>query len=404
MPNDDEIEFTDEDDSAIRQADVATFSQAVLYSTDWTVETLVNQLKRENIDMNPRFQRRDAWNLKAKSRFIESIILGLPIPQIVLSELPQRRGKFIVIDGKQRLLTLMQFAGIADEVPAGNNVADFNSFALSGLEARADLVGIRYQDLVGDAQRNDDLNAFLNHTIRTVVIRNSPGRNFLHLVFLRLNTGSVKLSPQELRQAMVPGDFSNFIDDQALASQQVKALLSRDAPDPRMRDVEILARFVAFQNRLASYGGRMKEFLDQSAAEFNANWATKSAKIQQDIGRFNDAVDALAEIFGQNKIARKKGSRTFNRAIFDALALYAADDQIRAAMLAHKAEVVAAYNEVLENENFAEAIESDTAGIPHTLDRLRLWGDRLRAVTQLNFPLPEGVDDNGTKRIAFDQV
>ena len=81
-----EIEFIEEDDAELESSQVAKFSQAVLYSTDWTVETIIAQLERGNIDLNPRFQRRDAWSLKGKSRFIESVILGLPIPQIVLAE------------------------------------------------------------------------------------------------------------------------------------------------------------------------------------------------------------------------------------------------------------------------------------------------------------------------------
>src|SRR5476651_6598 len=79
-----------------------TFSQAVVWGTDWTTETILSQLKRGNIELNPAFQRRDAWGRAGKSKFIESLILGLPIPQIILAESKEKRGTFIVIDGKQR--------------------------------------------------------------------------------------------------------------------------------------------------------------------------------------------------------------------------------------------------------------------------------------------------------------
>lgn len=356
MSDEDQVEFTDEDDAALGANEVDAFSQAVLYATDWTVETVVNQLTRGNIDMNPKFQRRDAWNVRAKGRFIESIILGLPIPQIVLAEVPQKRGKFIVIDGKQRLLALLQFTGNSD--------GPKNSFALTGLEARKDLEKATYEDLTNDPQHSDDLNAFNNHTIRTVVIRNYPGSNFLHLVFLRLNTGSVKLSPQELRQAIAPGPYSDFVDDAAEASMQVRLLLSRDTPDPRMRDVEILARFLAFRNRMNEYPGRMKEFLDQSAEFFNTNWVELNLKLTADVQSFSTAVDALAAILTPARIARKAESKSFNRAIFDVLVFYAAEEQIREAMLAHAEAVATAYDETLADEDFSEAVESDTAGIP----------------------------------------
>lgn len=391
--SEDDIEFTDEDDSELDPKRTEEFSEAVLNATDWTVETVVSQLVRKNIDMNPRFQRRDAWNLKAKSRFIESIVLGLPIPQIVLAEKRGERGKFIVIDGKQRLLSLLQFTGNSD--------GKHNSFALSGMEARGDLNRIKYKHLDQDAKRVADLNAFLNHTIRTVVIRNWPSTEFMHLVFLRLNTGSVKLSPQELRQAMVPGPFSDFADDEALKSKQVQVLLSRTSPDPRMRDVEIIVRYMAFRHEINAYAGRMKAFLDQSCQKFNADWDALADTFQADMVQFNEGVDALKAVFGADRIARKGGSRSFNRAIFDALIFYAADLDIRTVMLEKPQVVTEAYQQVLATDAFSEAVESDTAGIPHTLDRLRLWGLKLKEVLEIEFNIPEAVEAEGAVRITY---
>src|SRR5690349_7343822 len=98
---------------------------AVVSATDWTTETIITQLDRGNIQLNPKFQRRDAWKLDRKSRFIESLIVGLPIPQIVLAEAKKQRGKFIVIDGKQRLLSILQYWA--------KGVGPNNNYALSGL-------------------------------------------------------------------------------------------------------------------------------------------------------------------------------------------------------------------------------------------------------------------------------
>lgn len=109
--------------------------------------------------MNPRFQRRDAWKIDRKSRFIESLIVGLPIPQIVLAESKQDRGKFIVLDGKQRLLAIMQFWGLGE----GPN----NSYSLGGLTLRADLKKLSYLDLSTDAAYEADYNSLCNQPIRT---------------------------------------------------------------------------------------------------------------------------------------------------------------------------------------------------------------------------------------------
>ena len=105
-----------------RISELDEISEIVVSGTDWTTETILHQIIGGNIELNPRFQRRDAWSKIRKSRFIESIVLGFPIPQIVLAN-NKERGKYIVLDGKQRLLTILQFYGpnrtFFDEASAG---------------------------------------------------------------------------------------------------------------------------------------------------------------------------------------------------------------------------------------------------------------------------------------------
>jgi hypothetical protein len=374
-----DVEFIEEDDAELEPTETAQFSDAVLHSADWTVETIVSQLTRLNIELNPRFQRRDAWNVRRKSAFIESLILGLPVPQIVLAEKKGQRGKYIVLDGKQRLLSLLQFTGNA----SGPN----NAFRLSGLEARPDLARKSRVQLSEPAFEND-LNAFLNYTIRTVVIRNWPSYDFLHLVFLRLNTGSVKLSPQELRQAMFPGEFSNVVDDAAAASVPLRALLGTSGPDARMRDVELLVRFLAFHFYLPTYPGRMKDFLDQTCERLNDEWPNRHEAVNSAIAKFNAGAEVLIDTLGLDFVARKQNSKSFNRAIFDALIFYSADDRIREKMLENPEAVCVAYREISADPAFLEASESDTAGVPHTLARLSLWGERLRNALAIEFAVP----------------
>jgi hypothetical protein len=378
MTNED-MEFFDEDDTYLEAAETAHFADAVLHSTDWTVETIVSQLARGNIELNPRFQRRDAWNVRQKSGFIESLVLGLPVPQIVLAEKKGQRGKYIVLDGKQRLLALLQFTGNAE----GQN----NGFRLTGLEARVDLARKTYEQL-NTPLFEGDLNAFLNYTVRTVVIRNWPSHDFLHLVFLRLNTGSVKLSPQELRQAMFPGEFSNAVDDSSAASLPLRTLLGITGPDARMRDVELLVRFLAFHFFLPSYPGRMKDFLDQTCEQLNNGWAQQQQTVATAIDKFNAGVTLLVGLLGLEVVARKQNSKSFNRAIFDALIFYAADDTIRDGMERNGPAVRMAYASISADPTFLLASESDTAGVPNTLTRLSLWGTCLRGALGMQFNVP----------------
>src|SRR6266480_1757166 len=102
---------TEEDWNAEIEEDIRAgdYGSLVIYSRDWTIETINNQIVQGNVDLNPKFQRRNAWTDDRRSKLIESLIIGLPVPEIVLAEHPVKQKSFIVIDGKQRLLTIAGF-------------------------------------------------------------------------------------------------------------------------------------------------------------------------------------------------------------------------------------------------------------------------------------------------------
>ena len=203
MSEDQTLEFLnpegEENEEDLEVSSRKSFDEAVIAAADWTAETILSQLRQGHILLNPHFQRREAWTSARQSRFIESLFLGLPIPQLVLAESKKYRGKYIVIDGKQRLLSLLHFAE--------SDTAKISPLKLNGLKIRADLNNKTYSEIKADASLDADLARFQNQTIRTVLLKNWPDENYIYLVFLRLNTESVKLSPQELRQALHPGKF-----------------------------------------------------------------------------------------------------------------------------------------------------------------------------------------------------
>jgi hypothetical protein len=353
---------------------------AVVSGNDWTTETVVSQLEKENIQLSPRFQWRDAWKIDRKSRFIESLIVGLPIPQIVLAESKAERGKFIVLDGKQRLLSILQYWGRGQ----GPN----NAYGLSGLTIRKDLEHISFDELSRKSAWRDDFNSLCNQPIRTIVIRNWKDTNFLHTVFLRLNTGSVNLSPQELRQALIFGRFTDYVDDAAGTSPGLRILLGTVEPDPRMRDIEIFARFLAFRFRAIEYPGRMKEFLDDTFKIFNKKWTEYEEEIDSAKAEFERGIEDLIKIFGHD-LARKPTSLQFNRAIFDALIYFQSDPEVRKALREKRALVKKAYVNLFSPESaFSKAIESDTAGAPNTSARLRIWADVISKIAGRKFAAP----------------
>ncbi len=307
------------------EADLSGLSEklirsAVVFSTDWTTETVINQLTKKAIDLDPAFQRRDAWTTERKSLFIESLILGLPIPQIVLAERKGHKGSFIVIDGKQRLLSLQRFTSTVDGK---------EPFALKSLKLRADLNDCTFADL---KKRHGDLSSFENQTIRTVVIRNWQREDLLYLIFHRLNSQSLPLSPQELRQALHPGPFLTFADEHCRTSVSIMKTLGLSEPDFRMRDVELLVRFFAFRNFGEEYRGNLKDFLDTTCDMLNKGWSSRENQLRSQAGSLDSGIELAYRVF-RGFPFRKWNSNAyegrFNRAVFDVISYYFSRPSIR---------------------------------------------------------------------------
>lgn len=381
--DDPESDPTQENEDDLERTSVEEVASAVVTATDWTTETLLGQLARGNIDLNPRFQRRDAWTRARKSLFIESIILGLPIPQLVLAERPDQKGTFLVIDGKQRLLTLLQFAAGED--------SDFEALPLTGLEVRDDLNGMTYMDMQNNG-RERDLTSFENQTIRTVIVRNWKDENLLFRIFLRLNTNSVPLSPQELRQALRPGPFVDFLDDASSRSDSIQRLLGIDQPDFRMRDVELLLRYFAFSYFLPDYRGNLKGFLDSACDALNTRWENESAEFQTAAAACDLAIDTTFAIFEDSAFRRWSGNRyerRFNRAVFDAMVFYFDDEAVASRAVDRSDRVRRAFERLSErDEEFDRSVQTTTKSLAAVAHRLGAWGRALSRATELKLNTP----------------
>lgn len=371
---DDLPELTDE---AIRQV--------VISGTDWTTETIISQINKGNILLNPIFQRRDAWTKKRKSKFIESLFLGLPVPQLVFAQSKDQRGKYLVLDGKQRLLSIRQFAAL-------KNDKIYNQLKLIGLEIRSDLNNKSLSDIQKDIGLYEDLSTFENQPIRTVIIKNWPNDTFLYHVFHRLNTGSVSLSPQELRQALKPGQFVAFVDECSQDSKALRDIFNNPKPDFRMRDAELLVRYYAFSYFLKDYSGNLKAFLDETCDRLNKEWILSEEQIKIDMQEFENAHWAIRDIFKENAYRKWTGTffeRRFNRAIFDIFIYVFRISNNRNILKDHPTKVIDIFKELCETDyDFLSSIEKTTKSISATHTRLSTWCDHLNSSFNLKIKIP----------------
>lgn len=348
-----------EDDLNIKPKD---FQEMVVAPTDWTIGVLVDLLKRKKIDLQPNYQRRIAWTTDKMSKFIESLFLRLPVPQIVLAE--TQPGRFAVIDGKQRLNSLARFCLDTDD-----------PLRLKGCEYRDDLEGLTYDEMQQKPALEGALDAFQSHTVRTTVIKNWSNE-LLYLLFLRLNQNSVTLSPQELRRALFPGAFVNWLDDKTSTSLGMQVIFAT-VPDFRMRDMEVATRYIGFQLFGASYVGNMKQFLDDVTFFCTKNWKDISPTLEQVWQRFETAVDATAQIFGGDAYKVWQGGRYLmakNRAVMDIMNYYFSDSQTAQAAIQEAGAVRDAYNALCDNnEAFVRSLQISTKTEDATQTRFSEW-------------------------------
>lgn len=374
-----------EDASELERPTQPTKYGITVASRDWTVETIVRQVEQENIDLDPAFQRRNAWRDHRRSRLIESFILGFPVPQLVLAENPRRRGTFIVIDGKQRLLTI---AGLY--LPSYRNY--WASPRFSGLSVLTDLNGVGLDNFLTESQYSKDRRQLANADIRTTVITGFQDEDVLYDIFYRINTGSVPLSSQELRQVLNRGGFAKYLLEITSEPNPLWNVLGIDAPDPRLRDVELLLRLIAWRRFSKDYRGNMKAFLDEAMDFLNKQWAKERSSIEDLTQQLFLATTTALKIFGKD-VGRKfkygRYERSLNRALFEVQAYYFSFAKVRAAATKSKSEVLQAAKELFEDPSFTSSIESTTKSVENYRTRFTKYQKMLRDTLGINLPSME---------------
>ncbi len=367
----------------VDELDVETLEGVVSFTLDWSVQSLLERVGT-TFDVTPAFQRRDAWTIPQKSRYIESLILGLPVPAVVLAEDAATKGKFIVLDGKQRLITIKQFAAPDDT---------FASFKLRGMEFLPDLEGFDYAGLVADAQHSPRADALLAQPVRTVVVRNWRNPAVLYQMFVRLNQSSVPLAPQELRQALAPGPFTSWINQRSIDSQQIRMARRLKQQDFRMRDAEMLLRFVALHDRFAQYHGNLRLFLDEACFDGNDDWRARAAYYEDVAELLEQSIEVTMSVFDGDAFMRYDATGyvgRFNIAVFDAMTLVFASLDLKAAELnsGQRLELRRGFEGLcIDNEMFSDALTSTTKTPRNTFGRVYLWAERVQEILKRPVPI-----------------
>ncbi|MGA2086902.1 MAG: DUF262 domain-containing protein [Terracidiphilus sp.] len=329
------------------------------YGADYPVDSLVRRINSKDIVV-PRFnwdapiqteivgfQREYIWPQPKADRFIESLLLGLPVPGIFLVKEPS--GVLLVLDGHQRLFTLRAFYSgeIKGEI-----------YKLSD-KVQARFVGLRYSDLDSEDRRRLD-----DSIIHATIIRQDEpeeDQSSIYTIFERLNTGGVNLQPQEIRVALYHGELVRVLRE----LNDVKAWRSLvGEKSARLKDMEMVLRFFAFLYHSKQYRAPMKSFLNRYMAT-NRDLSRQPEKVLRDI--FSRTTRTILEGIGPRAFRPK---RAVNAAVVDSLMTGVARRLQSLRALKDIDSLRKSYRRLMKDAKYVQATETGTSQEANVATRL----------------------------------
>ncbi len=325
------------------------------YVTEYSVEVLVLKMNKDELVI-PQYQREDTWEAERKSRFIESLLMGLPIPFLFFWEMQD--GNLEIVDGSQRLRSITQFLG--------------DEFRLEELDQLTALEGFRFSDLSESRQKK-----VKNRSIRGIILNEKADEKSRFEVFDRINTGSKIANQAEVRRGVLTGPFQKLVIE--LAEDPAFCALAPTSDNMRKlreRD-ELITRFFAYGDGLEEYRDRPSDYLFDYTKKMNEAFEKNDKMIDAYRLRFEQMVVFVQKAFPYGFYRSKTANKKTPRTRFEALAIgsYKA--------LQQKPELLEAPppTEWIESDEFTGMVRADGANAKNRLKaridfvRKKLVGD-----------------------------
>lgn len=325
---------------------------------DFTLSQLREMVAEGDLITNPDYQRDYVYNDKQASKLIESILIGIPIPTIYLSE--EDEGIYSVIDGQQRITSFVNFLD--------------NKFKLSGLKELIDLNGKYFKNLEKEIQRK-----LKSSTLKAICIL-KESNHLKYEIFARLNQGSVSLKPQELRNCIYRGRFNSMLEEIADYNNQLP-LLFHDS-NKRKTYQERILRFFALRN-FTEYGSSMLQTMNKYM-EIHQNDSPEEINKQKTL--FNGTIDIVKQVLGDNAFDaydREKGimSNKFSGSVYDSIVIPFSFFSKHELMI-HADEIRVSIDELkISNEEYQECTYAATGSKRRVTGRIMIVYNLLKKIT-----------------------
>lgn len=348
------------DDDAAKDDTIAAISYDVTsYGSDPDVEGLVRKLDRGDI-LIPPFQRDFVWRQAESSRFIESLLLGLPVPGVFFATDPQT-NKQLVIDGQQRLKSLQFFySGYFNP-----KHTDKRRRVFSLMKVQKRFEGLTYDTLEPrDRTRLD--NSVIHATVVKQTLPMGDDTSMYH-IFERLNSGGRKLTQQEIRVALYHGPLMDLVRELNLF-EPWRSIFSV-APSTRLKDQELIIRFLALLTEQQSYARPMAEFLSRYAGRHR----TAEDVLADDLpGLFCATAELFHAALGRDAFRPVKA---VNAAVLDSCMVGLARRLKSGHGMPSESAVRSAYQGLLSNGPYFESVSRSTADEKFVERRLSMATD-----------------------------
>ncbi len=327
---------------------------------DLVVTSLLGQIEDgtvhlRHISERPRFQRRYVWPDRLASRLIESILLNVPIPPCYFAQ--NDDYKLDVIDGQQRIYSVYRFVE--------------NQFKLRDLEILTHLNGKAFFELPGPMARKIE-----TYTLRCVVVTNDSDPDIRFEVFERLNTNTVPLNAQELRNSISRGALIDLLGDLVEYSPWLR-ILNRKSPDSRMRDEEMILRFFAFHILgQESYETPQKNWLNE-AADYGRGYSGEQIEALASV--WKSTIDKCLLIFEPAECFRRipiTKRQVVNRALMD-LTMVSLASIPQADVERESSTFYDRYGALLKDEEFDDLITRSIDHKSRMRRRFELWSTHI---------------------------
>ena len=317
----------------------------VIQSSDFSLQGLKEMVDGQIIDLSPKYQRRERWEVERQSELIESFLLNVPVPPIYLAE--EEYGVYSIIDGKQRITAVADFL---------NNV-----YKLKGLNSFSEINGARFRDLPKSLQNALKIRPYL----RVITLLKQSHPELKYEVFIRLNRGGISLNNQEIRNVAFRGPLNDEIYEAAsndLLRSALKIESNKSAAYQQMQDAEYILRFLTLHDNWHEFSGSLSRSMDAFMIA-NRNAGKEEAKAI--VAPFYSAIGRTGTLWGDVAFQRWDGERWRQQALaglFDAemIACAMLSEKQLASLTNKKSQIISRTKQLFGNADFEEAVRLGT--------------------------------------------